>query len=176
MQETPSSPRRSDDHNSDAVVELIPALRAFARTFHRDQNDADDLVQETLVKAIAKYHQYHEGTHLKSWLFTIMRNTFYNRSVVSRREAPGVADCVASLPVTPATQEWAVRGHELEDAISRLPEMQREMLILIAIRGVSYLEAAEICNCDIGTVKSRLFRSRARLAQELGGTASGLCG
>ncbi|MCV0397203.1 MAG: sigma-70 family RNA polymerase sigma factor [Rhizobiaceae bacterium] len=157
--------RRKD---TEEVVELIPALRAFARTFYRDQTDADDLVQETLTKAIAKIDQYQHGTRLKSWLFTIMRNTFYNRVVVHSREAPGQVDCVASQPATAATQEWAVRGCELEQAISRLPEKQRQILVLITIEGATYLEAADRCGCDIGTVKSRLFRSRARLLKELG--------
>lgn len=157
--------RQSD---TEAVVELIPALRAFARTFCREQSDADDLVQETLTKAIAKIDQFEHGTRLKSWLFTIMRNTFYNRAVVLNREAPGAADCVASLPVSQPTQEWSVRGRELRKAIDRLPDKQREILVLVTIKGASYLEAAEMCHCDIGTVKSRLFRSRARLLRELG--------
>jgi RNA polymerase sigma factor (sigma-70 family) len=152
----------------DNVIDLIPALRAFARTFCKEPSDADDLVQETLTKAIAKIHLYQEGTKLKSWLFTIMRNTFYNRVVVTSRESPGKADCVAALPTSQATQEWTVRGRELREAIQRLPEKQREMLLLVTVQGASYLEAADICQCDIGTVKSRLNRSRARLLQELG--------
>lgn len=157
----------------DAVVDLIPALRAFARTFCRDQAEADDLVQETLVKAIAKIHQFEPGTRLKSWLFTIMRNAFYNRAVVLRREAPGAADCVATLPVTAATQEWSVRGSELRDALRRMPTVQRDILVAVTIEGVSYLEAAERFECDIGTVKSRLFRARARLLRELGADSVG---
>ncbi len=165
-----ASTRRAE---REAVVELIPALRAFARTFCKDPSEADDLVQETLTKAIAKIDQFEPGTRLKSWLFTIMRNTFYNRSVVLRREAPGAADCVASLPVSPATQEWTLRGSELKDALGRMPSAQREILVAVTIEGVSYLEAAERFHCDIGTVKSRLFRSRARLLRELGGESVG---
>ena len=157
----------------EAVVELIPALRAFARTFCRYQSEADDLVQETLLKAIAKIHQFEPGTRLKSWLFTIKRNTFYNRSVVLRREAPGAAYCVASRPVTAATQEWSVRGSELREALQRMPPVQRDILVAVTIEGVSYLDAAERFDCDIGTVKSRLFRSRARLLRELGADSVG---
>ncbi len=160
---TPSSRESFDD-----VVALIPALRAFARSFCKQPSDADDLVQETLTKAIAKIHLFKEGTQLKSWLFTIMRNTFYNRIVVLTREAPGKADCVAALPTTPATQEWAVRNQELKAALGRLPEKQRDMLIHVTLEGASYLEAADRFGCDIGTVKSRLNRSRARLLTELG--------
>jgi RNA polymerase sigma factor (sigma-70 family) len=160
---TPSSRESFDE-----VVALIPALRAFARSFCKQPSDADDLVQETLTKAIAKIHLFKEGTQLKSWLFTIMRNTFYNRIVVMTREAPGKADCVASLPATPATQEWAVRNQELKAALRRLPAKQRDMLVHVTLEGASYIEAADRFGCDIGTVKSRLNRSRARLLVELG--------
>jgi RNA polymerase sigma factor (sigma-70 family) len=150
------------------VVELIPALRAFARTFYRDPDAADDLVQDTLTKAIGKIHQFEPGTRLKSWLFTIMRNTFYNRLVVEKREAPGSADCVSSLPVHAASQGWSMAAKETEMALARLPQKQREVLVLICLNGASYKEAAEICDCDIGTIKSRLNRSRANLLAELG--------
>lgn len=175
MSALPTRPAEGSVDTYGDVVKLIPALRAFARTFYRDQSDADDLVQETLTKAIAKIHQFQEGTRLKSWLFTIMRNTFYNRAVVLTREAPGAADCVASIPHTEATQEWSVRGRDLMQAIERLPAKQRQMLLLVTVEGASYLEAAEICDCDVGTVKSRLFRSRARLAAELGEPSSRAC-
>lgn len=161
--------------SSDAadVVELIPVLRAFARTLCRNPTDADDLVQETLMKAISKIDQYEPGTRLKSWLFTIMRNTFYNRAVIATREAPGAADCVSASPVTLPTQEWSLRGRDVVRAIGRLPPKQREMLLLVTVQGVSYLRAAEICGCDVGTVKSRLSRSRARLLIELGDDRAG---
>lgn len=157
----------------DSVVALIPALRAFARSFCRNPNDADDLVQETLVKAIANIDKYEEGTRLKSWLFTIMRNTFYTRIRVAKREAPGDADCVASQPIVLATQEWTLRGQEVEAAIERLSPSHREVLILIGMHGVSYEEAAEICGCAIGTVKSRLNRARGAVLEMLGEQSAG---
>ncbi|APH70350.1 sigma-70 family RNA polymerase sigma factor [Aquibium oceanicum] len=150
------------------VVDLIPALRAFARTFCRDQNDADDLVQETLTKAIAKLDSFQPGTRLKSWLFTIMRNSFYNRVVVTTREAPGSEDCVSAAPACAPSQEWTVRAGEMRRAIERLPEPQKEVVLLVGLMGTSYKDAARICNCDIGTVKSRLSRSRTALLAELG--------
>ncbi|MBZ9936960.1 sigma-70 family RNA polymerase sigma factor [Mesorhizobium sp. BR1-1-16] len=155
------------------MVELIPALRAFARSFYRDTNDADDLVQETLTKAIANLDRYEEGTRLKSWLFTIMRNTFYTRIRLSRREAPGAADCVSSQPVVKASQEWTLRGQEVQAAIDRLSPAHREVLLLIGMQGVSYEEAAEICGCAMGTVKSRLNRARATLLEMLGEDSAG---
>ena len=152
----------------DEIVELIPAMRAFARTFYRDQNDADDLVQETLLKGLSKTHLFEPGTSLKSWLFTIMRNTFYTKVKKDSREAPGKAECVASRPRVDPTQEWSVRGREIYDAVQRLPEQQREVLVLIAVFGISYEEAAEICGCAMGTVKSRLNRARLGLLAQLG--------
>lgn len=149
------------------IVQLIPALRAFARTFYRDPNDADDLVQDTLTRALAAIHQFRPGTSMKSWLFTIMRNAFYTRIKISRREAPGAADCASLRPAADATQEWSARGREIAEAIQRLPEQQREVLMLIGVLGVSYDEAAEVCGCAVGTVKSRLHRARLRLLKEL---------
>src|SRR5690606_16189192 len=138
---------------SSSVVATIPALRAFARTFCRDPQDADDLVQETLTKAIANLDKFEEGTRLKSWLFTIMRNTFYTQIRVAMREAPGAQDCISSQPCIGAGQEWALRGQELSEAIARLPQSHREILMLVGVLGVSYEEAAEICGCAMGTVK-----------------------
>lgn len=160
------------DHGAAAsqteIVRLIPALRAFARTFYRDPNEADDLVQETLTRALSSIHQFRPGTRMKSWLFTIMRNTFYTRVRIKTREAPGSAECASLRPASDATQEWSARGHEVARAIARLPEQQREVLMLIGVLGVSYGEAAGICGCAMGTVKSRLNRARLRLLDELG--------
>jgi RNA polymerase sigma-70 factor (ECF subfamily) len=150
------------------IVALIPALRAFARTFYRETSEADDLVQETLTRALTSIHQFRPGTSMKSWLFTIMRNAFYTKVRVETREAPGTAECVSLRPAADATQEWSARGREMERAIQRLPEQQREVLMLIGVLGVSYDEAAAICGCAMGTVKSRLNRARIRLLEELG--------
>jgi RNA polymerase sigma factor (sigma-70 family) len=168
-----SRQRGGSINETDQVVALIPVLRAFARTLCRNPADADDLVQDTLVKAIAKIEQFEPGTRMKSWLFTIMRNTFYNRVVVASREAPGAVDCVSSSPVTPPTQEWALRGHDVVRALHRLPPKQREMLLLVTVQGVSYIQAAEFCGCDVGTVKSRLSRSRRKLLDHLGDESAG---
>lgn len=151
-----------------AIVDLIPALRAFARTFCRNPSDADDLVQETLTKGIANLDKFEPGTRMKSWLFTIMRNTFYTRIKVSTREAPGLIDCASGRPVQEATQDWSVRGKEVHAAINRLQPHHREVLVLIGVLGVSYEEAAHICRCAIGTVKSRLNRARLSLLEDLG--------
>ena len=168
LQSTHTRGNRQAQEIREEIVELIPAMRAFARTFYRDPNDADDLVQETLLKGIAKTHLFQPGTSLKSWLFTIMRNTFYTKVKKESREAPGKTECVASRPRVDPTQEWSVRGREVYDAVQRLPEQQREVLVLIAVFGTSYEEAAQICGCAIGTVKSRLNRARLGLLAQLG--------
>lgn len=155
-----------------SIVELVPALRAFARTFYRDPNDADDLVQDTLLKALRSFETFEPGTRLKSWMFTIMRNTFYTRVRLYAREAPGSADCVATRPSVDASQEWSIRGTEVRDAINRLPRHHREVLVLVGMLGVSYEETAEICGCAIGTVKSRLNRARLHILEQLGETSA----
>lgn len=149
-------------------VNLIPALRAFARTFHSDPTDADDLVQETLTKGLANLDKFEAGTRLKSWLFTIMRNAFYTRMKTYVREAPGALCCASTRPTGEATQEWTIRGKEVLAAIDRLPMSHRQVIILIGVLGVSYEETADICGCAIGTVKSRLNRARTGLLHDLG--------
>ncbi|MCO6390868.1 sigma-70 family RNA polymerase sigma factor [Aliihoeflea aestuarii] len=166
MYDTPL--RQEPDDERDGIVALIPALRAFARTFHRSSDEADDLVQETLVKAIGNLHQFTPGTRMKSWLFTIMRNAFYTRTKKSSREPTGSEDCVSAMPIMAPTQEWSCRGRELQQALHRLPETHRQVLILVGVLGVSYEEAARICDCEMGTIKSRLSRARNKLAAELG--------
>jgi RNA polymerase sigma factor (sigma-70 family) len=158
---------RPTNHDGE-IIALLPALRAFARTFARNDNDADDLVQETLIKAISHLHQFTPGTKMKSWMFTIMRNTFYSSVVRRKREGPSPNDGVQDLLKVEQTQEWSVRSGEVRRALMRLPQHQREVITLIGILGVSYEEAARIAKCNIGTVKSRLSRARAQLARELG--------
>jgi RNA polymerase sigma factor (sigma-70 family) len=158
--------------NDVSIVDLIPALRAFARTFCPQESDADDLVQETLAKAIANIDKFEPGTRMKSWLFTIMRNTFCTRIKAYRREAPGLMGCASERQAVESAQEWSVRCREVRAAINMLPRHQREVLVLIGVLGVSYDEAADICGCAIGTIKSRLSRARVGLLEILGETSS----
>ncbi|HEV2900419.1 MAG TPA: sigma-70 family RNA polymerase sigma factor [Pseudaminobacter sp.] len=153
-------------------VALIPALRAFARTLSRDGSEADDLVQETLMKGIANINRFQPGTSLKAWLFTIMRNTFYTRIKRANREGPGLLDCASSRPAIAASQEWRLRSQEMARAIDALPDDQRQVIVLIGVLGTSYDDAASICGCAIGTIKSRLSRARNRLLETLGETSS----
>ncbi|RTL65315.1 MAG: sigma-70 family RNA polymerase sigma factor [Hyphomicrobiales bacterium] len=158
--------------NEISIVDLIPALRAFARTFCRAPDDADDLVQETLLKGLANLDKFEPGTRLKSWLFTIMRNTHYTRVKIAAREAPGLLDCASSRPVSEASQDWSMQSKEVHQAIQQLPPHQREVLMLIGVLGVSYEETADICGCAVGTVKSRLNRARAGVLEMLGENSS----
>ena len=151
----------------DEIVDLIPAMRAYAWVLTRRHEDADDLVQETLTKAIAKINSFHVGTNLRAWLFTIMRNTFLNGIVRAQRMQTGSADCVSTTVCTPATQEWTIRGNELMQIVADLPQHYREMLVLVVINGESYETAAEIFDVRIGTVKSRVNRARAMVAEKL---------
>ncbi|NTF46578.1 MULTISPECIES: sigma-70 family RNA polymerase sigma factor [Rhizobium] len=150
------------------IVELIPALRAFARRFHRNSIDAEDLVQETLARALAHLNQFDRGTRLKSWLFTIMRNTFCSKFRIAKREAPGSKKCVSGDGVALPSQEWSLRAKELEAAYDLLPEPYRVALEYVVIEGRTYDAAAERFGCAVGTVKSRINRARQRLAAHLG--------
>lgn len=150
------------------VVDLIPALRAFARTFCSKAEDVDDLVQETLTNALANLDKFEPGTRLKSWLFTIMRNSFCTRIRRSSRESVGLPDDIAEHLTTEASQDWCAQANDVRRALYRLPEHHREMLILIVMLGERYTDAAAICGCPMGTVKSRLNRARMQLRRELG--------
>ena len=161
-----------DNFSDKELLLLRPALMAFARSFVRTPNDAEDLVQETITRALTYRHQFSAGTKLKSWLFTIMRNTFYTRVKVLGREAPGVEENVSGDTAMAATQETAARAKEVQRALQKLPPHYREVLTLVAILGESYESAAEICDCAVGTVKSRLNRARHQILQELGEDAS----
>lgn len=152
---------------ADQVVELIPALRAFARTFHPKQDEADDLVQETLTKAIASIEQFEEGTRLKSWLFTIMRNTFNTRYKKGKREVVGIPVKMLETLVNEPKQEWSIQMQEVHSAFMRLSSEHREVIVLTVVEGESYENTASICGCATGTIKSRLNRARQHLKAEL---------
>ena len=153
---------------SDDVLSHIPALRLFARSLTGWYGDADDLVQDTLVRAISSAESYTPQTNMRAWLFTIMRNRFYNNLVKLTRESPGSEDCVSGQLSVPDTQYWHVRGRETEAAVMRLPQPYREAVMLVLITGESYQSAAEVLQVDIGTIKSRVNRGRRLLQAALG--------
>lgn len=145
------------------VVTMIPALRAFAWSLSHNGSDADDLVQDTLIKAWSNRDKFEPGTNLRAWLFTILRNTYYTQVIRRRREVRDETGEYANNVRTPPTQDWSVALRALQTALGRLPAEHREALILVGAAGLSYEEAAEICGCALGTIKSRVNRARARL-------------
>jgi RNA polymerase sigma-70 factor (ECF subfamily) len=147
----------------DEVVGLIPALRAFAWSLCHNASDADDLVQDTLIKAWTNREKFEPGTNLRAWLFTILRNTYYTAVVRRRREVRDETGEYAGTLKSAPTQDWSVAVHSLQDALRKLPDEHREALVLVGAAGLSYEEAAEICGCALGTIKSRVNRARARL-------------
>jgi RNA polymerase sigma-70 factor (ECF subfamily) len=147
----------------DQLVAMIPALRAFARKFYREREDVEDLVQETLVKAIANRSKYVPYAPLKSWLFTIMRNTFCTRIRIQTREAPGLNDCISQDMVVKPSQQYALEAHEVQLALETLSDKYQQVLALVVFEGKSYQRTAELCDCSVGTVKSRLHRARHQL-------------
>lgn len=149
------------------LLALMPSLLAYAQSLSRDAADAEDLVQETMLKAIGNIHQFKRGTNLRAWMFTILRNSFYTRYHKRRREP---AMDVSKLPeaVEKPSQHWALKLRLVDDALGELAVEQREALILVGGAGLSYEEAAIICGCAIGTVKSRVSRARRRLILVLG--------
>lgn len=147
----------------DEVVGLIPALRAFAWSLSHNGSDADDLVQDTLIKAWSNRDKFETGTNLRAWLFTILRNTYYTNVLRRRREVRDEQGEYASMLRSPPTQDWSLAMSALQAALQQLPVEHREALILVGAAGLSYEEAAEICGCALGTIKSRVNRARARL-------------
>lgn len=147
------------------LINSIPNLRAFAVSLCGNADRADDLVQETLIKAWNKLDTFEEGTNLKAWLFTILRNTLYSEFRKVKREVADTDNEYSSrLAVAPVQQDH-VDIQDLVTALGKLPGEQREALILVAAEGFSYEEAAEISGCAVGTIKSRVNRARVRLAQ-----------
>ena len=151
------------------IVAQIPALRAFAWSLSHNASDADDLVQEALIKAWTHRDRFEPGTNLRAWLFTILRNTYYTSLVRKRREISDEAGKYAASLSAPAAQDWSVSLKALQAGLLQLPSEHREALILVGAAGLTYEEAAEICGCAVGTIKSRVHRARARLVEILDG-------
>lgn len=153
------------------VVDMIPRLRAYARVLTRDANDADDLVQETLLKALSNIHSFQRGTMLRAWLFTIMRNSFYTNVKKRAREKPGADDCVSGFLTVLPDHDRHIHGKRMMAAIGNLPDHYREILILVVMLGESYEDAATLCGVAVGTVKSRVNRARKLVMDEMGADA-----
>jgi RNA polymerase sigma-70 factor (ECF subfamily) len=151
----------------EAMLAAVPRLRAFAMSLSGKVDIADDLVQETLLRAIANINSFRPGTNMSAWLFTILRNHFRSEYRKRRRE---IADTdgtyIHSLKSSPE-QHSRVEFEEFRMALAKLPSDQREALLLIGASGFSYGEAAAICEIPVGTIKSRVNRARTRLSELL---------
>ncbi|NSX54000.1 RNA polymerase sigma factor [Parasulfitobacter algicola] len=151
----------------DELVEHLPALRAFAMSLTRNNSTADDMVQDTIVKAWTNIDKFDPGTNMRAWLFTILRNTYYSSRRKLKREVADVDGVfTAGLAEKPA-HDGHLQMADFRKAFDTLPVEQREVLILVGASGFSYEEAAEMCGVAVGTVKSRANRGRARLTEIL---------
>lgn len=151
----------------DEIVRHLPQLRAFAISLTRSSTSADDLVQDTIVKAWKGFHTYQPGTNLQAWLFTILRNTFYSDLRKARREQASSDGQIAEAQTTTDYGDNQIALIDFERALGMLPAEQREALVLVGASGLSYDDAAATCGVAIGTIKSRINRGRARLAEIL---------
>ena len=151
----------------DELLSVIPNLRAFALSLARTGDRADDLVQETLMKAWNKFDTFEEGTNLKAWLFTIMRNEFYSQMRKRGREVQDSEGVFAAQLATHPEQQGHMDLADFRTALEALPDDQREALMLIGANGFSYEEAAAIAGVAVGTIKSRVSRARTRLVKDL---------
>jgi len=160
--------------SSDPKAELIasiPRLRAYAMALSGNLDRADDLVQQTLVNAWAHIESFEPGSNMAAWLHTILRNEFYSEFRRRRHEVPDGDGLFAARLATMPTQEGHMVFLDFREALDRLAPEHREALVLIGASGLSYEQAAEICGCAIGTMKSRVHRARARLTETLMGDA-----
>jgi RNA polymerase sigma-70 factor (ECF subfamily) len=151
----------------EGMLAALPSLRAFAISLTNDPVFADDLVQETILRAWANTHRFEPGTNLQAWLFTILRNVFLSEWRKRKREVEDVdGTYAATLRVYPDQQDH-LDVEDLRSALAKLRVEQREALVLVAAQGMSYEEAAAVCGVPVGTIKSRVNRARHRLASLL---------
>jgi RNA polymerase sigma-70 factor, ECF subfamily len=151
------------------IVAHIPRLRRYARALAGDSHRADDLVQDTLERALAKFSLWRRGSDLRAWLFTIMHNVFINQ-LKARREL-ALDDAVEDGLQSPL-QSDPLEVRDLDAALRRLPVEQREVLLLVGLEQLSYAEVSKALSIPVGTVMSRLSRGRERLRAVMSGTAT----
>jgi RNA polymerase sigma-70 factor (ECF subfamily) len=149
------------------LLAALPRLRAFAMSLCGQSDQADDLVQEALVKGWAHLSSFEPGTNMAAWLYTILRNEFYTRFRKRRFEVDDPDGMLAARLATAPAQESHMQFLDFRAALFKLAPEQREALMLVGASGLSYEDAAEICNCAVGTMKSRVNRARNKLASML---------
>ena len=158
-----------DDEFKDQLAQVIPHLRAFGRSLSGSRDLADDLVQETLLKAWAARKRFQAGTNMRAWTFIILRNLFLSQMRRARFKGEWDDITAAKILAAPASQDRHVELGDMQRALMHLPQPQREALILVGAGGFAYEEAADICGCAVGTIKSRVARGRVALEALLSG-------
>ncbi len=153
----------SDNEFKEQLAQVIPHLRAFGRSLSGSRDLADDLVQETLLKAWAARKRFQAGTNMRAWTFIILRNLFLSQMRRARFKGEWDDVTAAKILAAPASQDRHIELSDMQRALMHLPQPQREALILVGAGGFAYEEAAEICGCAVGTIKSRVARGRVAL-------------
>ena len=154
---------REPDPFLDAIMALMPALRRFGCSLCRDPARADDLVQDTVIKAHINREQFRASTNLKSWLFKILLNCYYSELRRRRFEIQDADHTIADSITMDVDHTVAIQINEVDEALRRLPLAQRDALLLVHVGGLEYSEAAVRCGVALGTIKSRVARARASL-------------
>lgn len=147
------------------ILVRIPGLRALAVSMCRNLDNAEDLLQDTILKAWININQFQPGTNVGGWLFTIMRNHFYSQYRKLKHEVEDVDGQYAIRQAVAPEQDGRLAKNGLECALSKLHAAERETLLLVALHGLTYAQAARLLDCPIGTIKSRVARARIRLAK-----------
>jgi RNA polymerase sigma-70 factor, ECF subfamily len=160
--------KKGDDDLQVLLISAVPNLRAFANSLCGDPTRADDLVQDTLVKAWSNLEGFERGSNLKAWLFTILRNTYFSELRKRRREVEDADGALAERMSVMPEQHVHMDLVDFKKAFGGLSDDQKEVLLLVGAEGFSYEEAAEITNAAVGTVKSRVNRARVALNKSLG--------
>ena len=151
------------------IIALLPELRGFARFLVRQTSEADDLVQDAIIRALTALPQFVPGTNLKAWMFTILRNTFYEQARRRRTETRALEQSFAEDEAHDAAQHSQMDVADLQRQLFSLPPLLREALVLVGAQGMSYEEAAVICGAPPGTIKARVSRARKQLARTMHG-------
>ena len=146
-----------------ALIALLPELRGFARFLARQTSEADDLVQEAVVRGLAALPTFQQGTNMRAWMFTILRNAFYEQQRRRKTETRVLAQSFEESEAGPGAQDGHLDLSDLHRQLFRLPPLLREALVLVGAQGLSYEDAALICSVPVGTIKARVSRARSQL-------------
>jgi RNA polymerase sigma factor (sigma-70 family) len=160
----------ADPEFKEQLAAVIPHLRAFGRSLSGNRDLADDLVQETLLKAWAARKRFQAGTNMRAWTFIILRNLFLSQMRRARFKGEWDEVTAARILSAPASQDRHIELGDMQRALLHLPQPQREALILVGAGGFAYEEAAQICGCAVGTIKSRVARGRVALENLMSGS------